>query len=159
MAKQININDTKLVEGIHNNDKASFTAIFLQYYKDLVIFSYSFTKDRNAAEEIVQDVFLKLWENRNYLVIQTSLKSYLLKSVQNLSLDWLRHQKVKSGCAEDILDHSLLYENETENYVLQSELQEMIIKSLSSFLNSNNALLILTSTVLTETSSFPAISL
>jgi RNA polymerase sigma-70 factor (family 1) len=130
MAKQKNIDDTRLIEGLHNNDKASFTSVFSKYYKDLVIFSFSFTKDRDAAEEIVQDIFLRLWENRHYLVIQTSLKSYLLKSVQNLSLDWLRHQKVKSGYTEDMLDHPLLYENETEHYVLHSELLEMITKSL-----------------------------
>jgi RNA polymerase sigma-70 factor (ECF subfamily) len=83
-------NDIQLFNRIRAGEKQAFTILFNKYYKDLVVFSFSFTKRLAISEEIVQEVFLKLWEQRNLLIIQTSQKSFLLKSVQNASLDWLR---------------------------------------------------------------------
>ncbi|MCK9205714.1 MAG: RNA polymerase sigma-70 factor [Salinivirgaceae bacterium] len=133
MIIQANSNDNQLVERLCNDDKSAFTFIFTKYYKDLVVFSFSFTRNLQASEEIVQDRFLKLWEHRNGLVVQTSLKSYLLKSVQNQSLDWLRHLKVKTNFASVILEHPVLSENNTENYILHSELQDKLAEALAKF--------------------------
>lgn len=112
-----------LLEKLKNDDQSAFTVIFTKYYQDLVQFSYSFTRNSDYSEEIVQEVFLKLWENRNSLVIHSSLKSFLLKTVQNRSIDSLRHLGITSKYAAAILDHPLLSENDTENYILHSELE------------------------------------
>jgi len=112
-----------LLARLKNDDKSAFTIIFTNYYPDLVRFSTTFTRNLDASEEIVQELFLKFWEDRDELVIHTSLKSHLLKSVQNRSLDWLRHLKVKDKYASMILDYPLLSVNDTENYVLHSELE------------------------------------
>jgi RNA polymerase sigma-70 factor (ECF subfamily) len=109
-----------LLEKLKNDDQSAFTIIFTKYYQDLVRFSFGFTHDSDAAEEIVQDVFLKLWENRKALVIHISLKSYLLKTVQNRSIDSLRHLKITNNYASIVLEHPLLLENDTENYILHS---------------------------------------
>lgn len=112
-----------LLEKLKNNDKSAFTIIFTNYYKDLVRFSIRFTKNYDASEEIVQTMFVNLWEERSELVLHTSLKSYLLKSVQNRSIDWLRHVNIKNKYTSVILDNPVLSENETENYLLHSELE------------------------------------
>ncbi|MFA6402269.1 MAG: RNA polymerase sigma-70 factor [Salinivirgaceae bacterium] len=131
MTNESNNVDYALVVRLRNNDKSAFTLIFSKYYKNLVTFSFSYTKSLNASEEIVQDIFLKLWENRAVIIIQTSFKSYLLKSVQNHSLDWLRHQKIKTNHAAIILEHPILSDNDTEKYILYTELQEMLNKALT----------------------------
>jgi len=112
-----------LLERLKINDQSAFTIIFTKYYQDLVRFSFSFTRDSDASEEIVQEVFLKLWENRSSLVIHSSLKSFLLKTVQNLSIDRLRHLNITHKYAAIVLAHPLLAENDTENYILHSELE------------------------------------
>ncbi len=112
-----------LLSKLKNDDQTAFTIIFTKYYADLVRFSYGFTRNSNASEEIVQEVFLKLWENRNSLEIHTSLKSFLLKSVQNRCIDSLRHAAITSKYASVILDHPILLQNETENYILYSDLE------------------------------------
>jgi RNA polymerase sigma-70 factor (family 1) len=112
-----------LIEKLKNEDKAAFTVIFTRYYKDLVRFSFCFTKNADASEELVQEVFLKLWENRNFLSIHSSLKSFLLKSVQNRSIDLLRHLNIRNKYASVVLDNPLLSANDTENYILHSELE------------------------------------
>ncbi|MDO9254674.1 MAG: RNA polymerase sigma-70 factor [Bacteroidales bacterium] len=112
-----------LLEKLKNDDQSAFSVIFTRYYQDLVHFSYGFTRDSDASEEIVQEVFLKLWENRNSLVIYNSLKSFLLKTVQNRSIDSLRHVNITNKYASKVLEHPFLSENDTENYILHSELQ------------------------------------
>jgi RNA polymerase sigma-70 factor (family 1) len=131
MANLISSYENLLVENIKKNDKASFSIVFTQYYKDLVTFSFGIVRNINTAEEIVQDVFVKLWENRASLTIDRSLKSYLLKAVQNLSLNWLQHLKVQSRFASYIKDHQLLSNNETENYILHSELEHNLEEALT----------------------------
>ena len=120
-----------LIENLKNNDKTAFTLIFTRYYQNLVHFSFTYTRNPAISEEIVQDVFLKLWENRSALSIQTSLKSYLLKIVQNKSIDWVRHLNIRENYASFVLDHPVLSENDTENYVLHADLQSAFKKALN----------------------------
>jgi len=84
-----------IIYKLKTGDEDSFTFIFNKYYKGLVLFALDFVPDRDKAEEIVQGVFVKLWENREKLEIKTSFKSYLLKSVQNKCFDYIKHHKIK----------------------------------------------------------------
>jgi len=120
-----------LIEKLNQSDQSAFGTIFTKYYKDLVRFSMRFTRNPDAAEELVQDVFVKLWENRNSLVISTSLKSFLLKSVQNRSLDHLRFENIRNKYASEILENLILSDNDTEKQVLHSELEEHFLKVLA----------------------------
>ncbi len=119
-----------LVEKLKKSDKSAFSVIFTNYYSDFVRFSFRFTKNPDASEELVQDVFVKLWENRSNLLIQSSIKSYLLKSVQNRSIDWLRHTNIKHKYASSVLENPVLSDNETENFVLHSELESSLNTAL-----------------------------
>jgi len=119
-----------LVQQMIRGDKTAFSIIFKTYYVDLVMFAGTFVRDRQAAEEIVQDVFIRLWENREDLYITSSLRSFLLKSVQNKCLDAIRHLKIVGGYQERLQNHPLLLENDTENYVLYSELEDDLKKAL-----------------------------
>ena len=62
---------------------------------------------RTACEDIVQNIFLKLWNDRKSLVIENSLKSYLLKAVRNYCLDELRHRR--------IIDEHIAYELKSDS--------------------------------------------
>jgi RNA polymerase sigma-70 factor (ECF subfamily) len=112
-----------LLEKLKNDDQSAFTALFTKYYQDLVRFSFGITRNSDASEEIVQEVFLKLWENRFAFDIHTSLRSFLLKAVQNRSIDSLRHISIRHKYAAIVLEHPTLLENDTENYILYSELE------------------------------------
>jgi len=119
-----------LLKKLMSGDKSAFTIIFTKYYQSLVRFSYSFIHDVDAAEEIVQEVFYRLWENREHIAVSSSLKSYLLKSVQNRSLDSLRHTDVTGRYASFVLAHPILSHNDTENYVLFSELEDKLSSAM-----------------------------
>lgn len=121
-----------LLTGIRNGDQSSFSTVFSAYYNDLVMFSMTFTRNSDISEEIVQEMFVKFWEDRELMGAISSLKSYFLKSIQNRSIDWLRHLKIRDKYAQEILEHAVLYENDTERYVLRSELELNIEAALSS---------------------------
>ena len=82
------------------------------------------------GEDIVQNIFLKLWNDRKTLEIENSLKSYLLKAVRNYCLDELRHRR--------IIDEHVAYElksgsidiDTTENYILYSDLCRQLKNAL-----------------------------
>ncbi|HEX3007079.1 MAG TPA: RNA polymerase sigma-70 factor, partial [Bacteroidales bacterium] len=127
-------NDEKqLLERLQVGDKKAFSQIFSRFYRDLVLFAATFTKEQDSSEEIVQEVFVKLWELRDYIQITASLKSFLLKAVQNKCLDWLKHRKVKDNYSKIAIEISPLLENNTEDYILYSELQLHLEKALNSF--------------------------
>jgi RNA polymerase sigma-70 factor, ECF subfamily len=120
-----------LISRLNIGDTSAFSFIFNAYYKDLVIFASRFTNDRVNSEEIVEDTFVKLWEEHESLNISVSIKSYLLKTVQNKCIDWYRHRKIMRIHDHLILQSSPRYVYETDNYILQSELQEQIDAALA----------------------------
>ncbi|MGD0343333.1 MAG: RNA polymerase sigma-70 factor [Bacteroidales bacterium] len=117
---------TKLKEG----DKNAFSLIFTIYYKDLVLFATNYIHKADLAEEIVQDTFVKIWEEHEELNIVFSLKSFLLKSVQNKCIDMIRHQKIRQNHINDVILNSPDYEYNTDNYLTNSELVGLIKTTL-----------------------------
>ena len=70
--------DRFLVIALKQDDKQAFTRLFHAYYKDLVLFGGTYIPEKSTCEDIVQNIFLKLWNDRKTLEIENSLKSYLL---------------------------------------------------------------------------------
>ena len=120
-----------LLEKVKENDQSSFSIIFTGYYADLVQFAGTFISDMDTCEDIVQNAFVDFWENRQSLTILTSLKSYLLKMIQNRCIDWLRHLKIREQYNTYADQHLRLMENDTENYFLRSELEANLEKALN----------------------------
>ena len=85
--------DFKYVKGIRSSDPAAFASLFRKYYEPLYHFAGRFVKDAQAAENIVQDVFIKLWDKRAEWHVQSSVKSYLYTAVKNHSLNYLKREK------------------------------------------------------------------
>ena len=81
-------------------EKDGFRKIFNEYYGALCNYSVRIVYDMDVAEDTVQAVFIRLWENRESLTITGSLKAYLFNSVRNASLDYLRAQKRKDKYVE-----------------------------------------------------------
>jgi RNA polymerase sigma-70 factor (ECF subfamily) len=76
-------------------DPAHFEQLFKAHYAPLHRYAYRMVDDEDAAEEIVQSTFVKLWEGRQTLRIEESGQAYLYRAVHNRSLNYLEHQKVK----------------------------------------------------------------
>ncbi|WP_205943427.1 RNA polymerase sigma-70 factor [Pedobacter polaris] len=80
---------------INTYNDQSFEHLFKAHYKALHAYANMILKDLDLAEEIVQNMFLRFWEKRDLLNVETSIKAYLYKSIYNDSLNYLKHEKVK----------------------------------------------------------------
>ncbi|MGQ0647024.1 MAG: RNA polymerase sigma-70 factor [Gemmatimonadaceae bacterium] len=85
-----------LLKRLQLGDEAAFDAIFRTWYAPLVQFAERMLRDRDAAEETVQDVLLELWKRRDSLVLQGSPQAYLFQSTRNRALNRLRHRRVEN---------------------------------------------------------------
>lgn len=119
-----------LLIGLKKGDAEAFSQLFMTYYKDLVLFGGNYLPDKEMCEDIVQSVFLRLWNEHTSLEIETSLKSYLLKSVRNSCLDEIRHRDVVHQHEEFVLSNTMLDEIDTDLYVLYSDLSRHLEKAL-----------------------------
>jgi len=75
-------------------DEKQFEELFKRYYNPLYAYAYTITGKEEAAEEIVQTIFLKLWEKKEAMQIHTSWKAYLYKSVYHESLNAKKRQRI-----------------------------------------------------------------
>ncbi|HOI87225.1 MAG TPA: RNA polymerase sigma-70 factor [Lentimicrobium sp.] len=82
------------VLALKNGDKQVFESVFREFYGPLCTHARRFLVDAGDAEEVVQEVFFKMWERRDMLVISTSLSAYLYKAVTNHALNFIRYQKM-----------------------------------------------------------------
>jgi len=80
---------------IRIKDEKTFEGLFRDYFHVLHEYALFYTANSKQAEDIVQDIFLKIWESRDQLVINTSLRAYLFRSVHNCCIQYLRHQSVR----------------------------------------------------------------
>lgn len=89
-------NDSRWVALIRDGDEYAFEMLFREYYQQLTRFCWRYVKSKAVAEEIVQDVYSDIWENREELSLVGCMRPYLYKVVRNRSLNHLKHEEVKS---------------------------------------------------------------
>jgi RNA polymerase sigma factor (sigma-70 family) len=95
--------DNDIIGRIRSSDKAEFESLFRSSYVSLVRYAKVLIKDHDTAEEIVQDLFVRLWQDRLKLKIESSLNGYLFRSVHNRCLHHIEHLKVVERHSEEML--------------------------------------------------------
>lgn len=110
--------------------REQFESLFNEHYANLCAYANNFLKDVEASEEVVQDVLFKLWINRGSIEINTSVSSYLFRSVRNAALNVIKHVNIR----EDYKVHNermiQMQEHDEEDKVIVSELEEKIRKAI-----------------------------
>ena len=96
------IEEKIILKSISNKNLEVFESLFSEYFPLLTKYAEGFVFDRNECEDIVQNLFINLWEKSETIKIQTSLKAYLYQSVKNRCLNYLRNMNVFDK-------HKLLY--------------------------------------------------
>lgn len=89
--------DQQIASLLVKRDEAAFEQVFKTHYKNLYAYAFTMLKNEDEAEEIVQQVFFKLWDRSDQLSISGPIAAYLYRAVHNESLNFLKHQKVKEG--------------------------------------------------------------
>lgn len=124
--------DEKLIAKFRDGDMIAFQKIYNSFCEPLYRFTYSYLKDSFEAEEIVQDVFLKVWEKRAEVDVQKSFKSYLYRITVNKIFNELKHRVVKQKYEQHALkfDHTTIEtpESSIEFQELNTKLEQLLSK-------------------------------
>lgn len=129
---------------LKGNIQDHFDRIYVTYYPRMIRFAKEYVLFEEDAENIVQDVFLVLWEKRRVLDIRVSLVAYLFSLVKNRCLDYLRHKEVDEQYRQELsvklsalekLDYVFTSEEDIERVVaravgkLPKRCREIFLKS------------------------------
>lgn len=110
--------ESKIKKILKEGDINAFSEIYSEFYTSLYAYSRKYISDPGEAEDIVQNVFIGLWEKRDNLLIHSSFKSYLYRMVSNSCLNVLKHQEVKNEYARDFKIRMM----EEDNQRIQDEI-------------------------------------
>lgn len=122
--------DSEIIRRIRQGDKQEFEKLFRSSYVSLVRYARTILKDHDTAEEIVQDLFFRLWQDRGNLAIESSLNGYLFRSVHNRSLHFIEHQKVVDRHAGEIAASTEQTAEPVTEAIYYSELQSKVARVL-----------------------------
>lgn len=123
--------DHILLDFLKEDDQLAYTEIFERYSKILVNHAYKMLGNQDEANDVVQEVFLSIWNKRNELAITGSLSSYLYKATKNRILNHIAHEKVVSRYADSI---SGFIENDyvlADSKLREEELEAIIAKEIA----------------------------
>lgn len=120
------VDDAGLLRRLKAGDQAAFDSIFREHYGNLVAYAQGLLRNRAAAEDAAQEVMLELWRRRSELVIQESLRAYLLRATRNRALNQLRHANVRRRAEPELVG---------EDSVAASGASELVAGELRSAIN------------------------
>ena len=84
-----------ILMGLKRRDETALSVLFDTYYEKLYLFAEKYIYDSDKAPDIVQDVFLKIWENAERLELTSSIQHYLFASVRNGCLNYLKSLQIE----------------------------------------------------------------
>ena len=113
-----------LILGIQKDDSESFESLYHLYHKRVYAFALSLLNSTSDAEEIVQNVFLALWIQRNSLDISSSFTSYLFGIVRYKVYDFIRQKINHEAYVKYTFEHNHEYSFITEDEISYKELEK-----------------------------------
>jgi len=124
--------EQEIIIGLQQNNIKAFDRLFNTYYSPLCFYAYDLVRKPEVAREIVHDLFIKIWNTRDAIVVHTTLRGYLYRSVHNQCLNYLRNIKIEKGIDTVSIDD----ENNRIQFLNISTPPEIIEKLFSTQLES-----------------------
>jgi RNA polymerase sigma-70 factor (ECF subfamily) len=124
--------EEEILNQIRQGNLEAFEVMFRTYYKELCNYVFQYFHDKNSAEEIVQDLFYKLWTKKDNLIIRTSIRAYLYKAAYNNTMLFLRENNTRKRIQliPEEIDQNLV--NEADIPIQSDELDQIIQDTIGS---------------------------
>lgn len=125
-------NEKNLLEQISKGNEPAFEILFSKYYDRLYSYIFDFIKSRQITEEIVMDVFLKIWTGRDIIPQITKFDSFLFRVGHNKAVDFLR-SVAKDPKFQDLLWDQIQFSNndQTDSAIIMQEFENKIREAVS----------------------------
>ena len=120
-----------IVGKLRSKDKKSFDFVYKEYFHIMLSYAGRFLDRYEEAEEVTQEVFVRFWEKCETLAIDSSVKSYLYRSIHNICLNHLKHEKVKDIYRSYVIDY-LERTSETDDFETKiTDIQQKIFNEVN----------------------------
>jgi RNA polymerase sigma-70 factor (ECF subfamily) len=127
----LNTESKFLIDRLKKGEEIAYELLFKEYYKVLTIFAAKYLKDMEASKELVQDFFVHLYEKKENLDINSSLKSYLFRSVHNRCINFINARKIRDRYTEHFNNTTDIRINVLEQDVNVSELENALHSAIN----------------------------
>jgi len=117
------ISDSNIISGLEAGDYKIFNLLFVKYYNRLCAFVYEFANDRDITEDIVQELFIRIWVNRERNLINGNLCAYLFKAAKNSALNHLRNLKCRELALKNLPEKEILID---DDFLVQEEFRILL---------------------------------
>ena len=118
--------ETKLLTELQKGNKRAFETIYNLYWKELYLHAYKRLNTEHQAEELVQELFIQLWEKRTEIKVEKSLKSYLYGIIKKRILYYLREQYRESAHYEAFGKNIVKVNGNLEHRIVQRDMIQKI---------------------------------
>lgn len=112
------------------DDEIAFRTLFFQFFSPLCVFAHRYIDSWETCEDIVQETFFKIWKNRKNIVIKTSSRNFLITSVKNTSIDYLRKQETEQNWQQKEIENNTSWYTSGDIYST-IELEQMLSAALA----------------------------
>ena len=120
------LQDKELVALFKEGSRQAFRELYFRFKERLMYICKQYLKNTSDAEDIVHDVFLRLWEIRQFLNVELPFAGYVQTMAKNFALDKLRHFDVHSCYARKILMNGIDSTNKTEDEIIDNDYTELL---------------------------------
>jgi RNA polymerase sigma-70 factor, ECF subfamily len=128
-----NISDEILVARIRHDNKDAFKLLYNRYNKKIYYFSLKYLGNNVEAEELVQSVFINVWENRESLDAAIPIKNYIYKAAVNYIYNYLKKKAIRARYIESEINKGEIYSNLTYEQVFFHDLERSLNSIIETF--------------------------
>jgi RNA polymerase sigma-70 factor (ECF subfamily) len=125
-----NVDDKELFRLIQQHNKEAFNLLYGRYYKMLYVLAFRYLKNQDAAADIIQQSFAKLWEFKNDFSVDSNVKSYLYSMVKNLVLNQMRNENNALEHQYKIAQEIPQYEDNLIANIEKKELSDILFRAI-----------------------------
>ena len=119
-----------LIAGLIQDDESAFCELYALYKNRLMFFAMKFLKSKEFAEDVFQDAFTSVWQNRRFLNPDSPFAPYVYTIVKNRILNLLAGIEKEQQLKNTILSGSVDVTNDTEDKILDDDLNQLLEKAL-----------------------------
>jgi len=113
------------------NNPSEFERFFKEKYRTFCLLACRYVKEIETSEEVVQDVFVRIWERRDQIIVKGTLAAYIATSIKNQCLNYLKHQSIVEHFEKTEVLKNTIDPTETEEEMGDFELETAIINAIA----------------------------
>lgn len=118
--------DIDLVTQLTQDDEAAFSELYIRYKDKLSYFCFYLLKSKEEANDIVQEIFIRIWESRSFINPNLSFSSFLYTMARNRIMNYFRDMDIDAKVKEILVARKITVEETTESQIIYTEYQEIL---------------------------------